>query len=234
MAAGNEGSGSIYNYREARKKRARQEKRARSLLAVLLAVVMFGAGTGTGWFLWGREKSSGEIDLKAIETPVWIEKQFLTPNIYSRPGASRNEINGIVVHYIANPGTTAEQNRNYFENLSKQSGDNAVSSSAHFIIGLEGEIIQCMPIREIAYASNNRNVDTVSIECCHPDETGEFTEETYESLVRLTSWLMGELDLKETDIIRHYDITGKNCPKYFVEHESAWKQFKKDAGSYEN
>jgi len=29
-------------------------------------------------------------------------------------------------------------------------------------------------------------------------------------------------------VIRHYDITGKICPKYFVENEDAWKQFKSD------
>ena len=37
-------------------------------------------------------------------------------------------------------------------------------------------------------------------------------------------------DLNENDVIRHYDVTGKICPKYFVEHEDAWKQFKGDVG----
>ena len=35
-------------------------------------------------------------------------------------------------------------------------------------------------------------------------------------------------DLNENDVIRHYDVTGKICPKYFVEHEDEWEQFKKD------
>ena len=34
------------------------------------------------------------------------------------------------------------------------------------------------------------------------------------------------------DVIRHYDVTGKNCPKYYVEHEDAWKQFKVDVADY--
>ena len=34
------------------------------------------------------------------------------------------------------------------------------------------------------------------------------------------------------DIIRHYDVTGKLCPKYYVQHPSAWKQFKKDVQDY--
>ena len=33
-------------------------------------------------------------------------------------------------------------------------------------------------------------------------------------------------NLKEDQIIRHYDVTGKNCPKYFVENEDAWEMFK--------
>ncbi len=60
--------------------------------------------------------------------------------------------------------------------------------SSHFVVGYEGEIVQCVPSTEIAYASNSRNEDTLSIECCHLDETGEFTNATYISLVRLTGW----------------------------------------------
>ena len=48
------------------------------------------------------------------------------------------------------------------------------------------------------------------------------------SLVKLTAWLCKQLDLSPKDVIRHYDVTGKACPKYFVDHEDAWKQFRKD------
>ena len=37
----------------------------------------------------------------------------------------------------------------------------------------------------------------------------------------LLSWLCGEYNLKPKDIIRHYDVTGKLCPIYFVKHEEA-------------
>lgn len=83
-----------------------------------------------------------------------------------------------------------------------------------------------MPTWEIAYASNDRNHDTVSIECCHPDESGRFNKETYQSMVQLTAWLCQKFKLDENDVIRHYDVTGKNCPKYFVEDEEAWNEFK--------
>ena len=137
-----------------------------------------------------------------------------------------------MVHYTANPGTTAQQNRNYFNNLAKQNGGSATSVSSHFIIGLDGEIIQCIPLSEISYASNDRNGDTVSIECCHPDSSGKFTDATYQSLVRLSAWLESQLDLRERSIIRHYDVTGKLCPLYYVENESEWNQFKEDVAAY--
>ena len=101
-------------------------------------------------------------------------------------------------------------------------------ASSNFVVGLEGEIVQCVPTWEMAYASNSRNIDTVSIECCHLDETGKFNQKTYQSMVDLCAWLCLKFDLNENDVIRHYDVTGKACPKYFVDHEDAWKQFRKD------
>lgn len=154
-----------------------------------------------------------------------LDVQLLTQNEYSRPGIPLNQVNGIVIHYTANPGSSAQANRDYFENLQYTQATNA---SSHFIVGLDGEIIQCVPTAEIAYASNDRNDDTVSIETCHPDETGQYTEATYDSLVHLTAWLCKKFGLTSEQVIRHYDVTGKLCPKYFVEDEGAWEQFKAD------
>ena len=85
-----------------------------------------------------------------------------------------------------------------------------------------------MPLGEIAYASNERNADTISIECCHPDESGKFNEATYESLVKLVKWLEETYQLQPEAVIRHYDVTGKDCPKYFVDNKDAWEQFRRD------
>lgn len=167
------------------------------------------------------ELSNEKIDASKPE----IDVDLLTVNPYSRPGRETGKINGIVVHYTANPGASAKANRDYFENLKDT---HMTKTSSNFIIGLDGEIIQCVPTWEVAYASNDRNKDTVSIECCHPDESGEFTKNTYRSLVQLTAWLCMKFDLDENDVIRHYDVTGKICPKYFVEDEDAWQRFKED------
>lgn len=186
------------------------------ILAALLA------GFAVYHFIFSKNKA-GNLDVDASEPE--IDVQLLDVNDYSRPGTATDTITGIVIHYTANPGSTAQENRDYFNGL-KDSHETSVSS--HFVIGLEGEIIQCIPTWEIAYASNSRNNDTISIECCHPDSSGKFNDATYVSLVQLTAYLCDKFGLTEEDVIRHYDITGKNCPKYFVEHENAWATFKSD------
>ena len=175
-----------------------------------------------------ESQKAEELEYRVEQAPE-IQVQLLPVNEYSRPGTPLNQVKGIVIHYTGNPGTTASQNRSYFEGLAESKKTKA---SSHYIIGLSGEIIQCVPLDEIAYASNERNVDTISIECCINNEAGKFTDKTYDALVHLTAWLVGEYDLKISDIIRHYDVTGKICPKYFVEHESAWEDFKMDVEKY--
>lgn len=185
------------------------------LLLILLTLMMAVRGL----------TSRGDKYVNADASEPSIDVQLLDINPYSRPGTESDGIAGIVIHYTANPGSTAQDNRDYFNGLQYS---HETSASSNFVVGLEGEIIQCVPTWEVAYASNDRNNDTVSIEVCHPDESGRFTDETYRSLVQLTAWLCVKFDLTADDVIRHYDVTGKNCPKYFVENEDAWTVFKEN------
>lgn len=215
---------------EAYKKRRRIVYRNRAILiaglAVLIGIAVWGIvrklfdGKEEGWPESAQEQQS--VEWRGAPA---LDVQLLTPNEYSRPQTSLEKIDGIVIHYTANPGTGAQANRNYFEGL-KDSHETKASS--HFVVGLDGEVIQCIPSSEISYASNDRNGDTLSIECCHPDETGQFNDATYGSVVQLTAWLCVRFGLDETDVIRHYDVTGKLCPKYYVEHEEAWERFRED------
>lgn len=153
-----------------------------------------------------------------------IKVDLLPINKFSRPGTKVDTIKSIVVHYVGNPGTTAAQNRSYFNNLATLG---TTYASSHYVIGLQGEIIQCVPLDEIAYASNDRNHDTISIECCHQDAEGKFNPDTYDSLVNLTAALCRTYGLEpETGIIRHYDVTGKLCPIYYAKNEDEWVAFK--------
>ena len=211
---------------DAQRKRKIQRNIRLGLLILLVLAVLFGILrlVKPAWFTDEYVELKGK-DIDAARPDIDVE--LLTVNPYSRPGTETKKITGVVVHYTANPGATAMDNRNYFENL-KDSHETKVSSN--FVVGLEGEIVQCVPTWEEAYASNSRNIDTVSIECCHPDESGKFNDKTYQSMVELCAWLCLKFDLDGNDVIRHYDVTGKDCPKYFVENEKAWEQFRKDVG----
>lgn len=199
----------------------RKTKATLKILVIAAAVLIAGIVIMCIIVTTGKRKKK---ELPVIAEPV-INEWFLTPNDYSRPQIRLKAVKGIVVHYTANPGTGAKENRSYFEGLAE---NKTTYASSHFIIDLDGSIIQCIPLDEIAYASNERNKDTISIECCHKGKGGKFTKETYNSLVKLTAWLLSKYGLGEQDVMRHYDITGKKCPLYYVEHEDKWEDFLKD------
>lgn len=224
--------------RDNRKTKAKLYQRNMTIFAIcLLLVFMMIFGIMAGLKIAGeREERERETAAQQNtqqsgpeqwmqEGAPYIDVQLLTPNSFSRPQIAIQSISGIAVHYTANPGATAQENRDYFENLAVTQ---EAKVSSHFVIGLDGEVIQCIPTAEISYATNQRNVDTISIECCHPDEGGAFNSATYESLVKLTAWLCTRFGLTEENVIRHYDASGKNCPKYYVENTEAWVQMKAD------
>ena len=230
-------------------KRRRAKKRRRRIYRCMSVTVLLALCTvlfATILFLYQDMQEGMHIGDKAFEASnqdiFWesgvensktgkpkIQEDFLSISEYNRPGTKLAAVNSIFVHYTANPKTTAAQNRSYFENLGKT---HERAASAHFIIGYEGEIIQCIPLDEEAYAVKGRNSDSISIECCYINKDGSFTQATYDSLIHMLAWLMHEYDLSPQDILRHYDSSEKLCPLYYVEHEDAWEKLLYDVGHY--
>ena len=211
--------------RQTRRRRRRRGGNWKNVLYVLALVLLliFGA-VRLRYALLHRDLPGSNVSV-----PDFVTVDYLPTNEYSRPGTPLEEISGVVVHYVGNPGTTAAANRSFFANLALT---HETYASAHFLVGLDGEILQCVPLTEIAYCSNTANDYTVSIEVCHGDETGKFNDATMESLEKLVAWLCEAFDLDPTeDVIRHYDVTGKICPKYYVENEDAWLSFKQDVSA---
>lgn len=201
------------------KRRSKPRRRLRrwSFLAVLLLLVAFLAGLCHSCF--------GQMHrLRTAQVPDWVEVQLIPVNGTARRGEKMKEVTDIAIHYVGNPGTTAQANRDYFAQPDTE-------VSAHFLIGLAGEVIQCIPLDEKSSATNERNRDTISIEVCHPDATGQFTQASYDSLVKLTAWLCDTAGIGRDRVIRHYDVTGKLCPLYFVEHPDAWQAFLADVAA---
>ncbi len=194
-----------------RKRRRRRQFPLRPVIFVLVLLVVVGV-------ILNLTTLGQMMKLSRDNVPRWVDVQIIDVNGSARRGERLSGVNDIVIHYVGNPGTTAQQNHDFFAQP-----DTTVS--AHFLVGLDGEIIQCIPLDEVSSASNERNGDTISIEVCHPDATGQFNQKTYDSLVKLTAWLCDYCDIGRDHVIRHYDVTGKLCPLYFVEHPEAWDQF---------
>lgn len=155
---------------------------------------------------------------------------------------SLNKVKGIVVHWVANPNTSAINNRNYWENLGSGVG-------AHYIIDLNGDVIYCVPNNMMAYhvgapnyttdalnrLSTYPNNCTVGIECTHVDNTGKMTSETYRSLVQLANILLKEFQLDTSNLWLHSEIVGKDykdCHRWFTTTKpSDWIVFKHDVAN---
>ena len=204
-------------------RRVKKRKRINPRFLLVCFVLLLALGG-----LWALLPRGPQAD--GVALPDYVQEDYLPLNEWSRPGTELPQIKGVVIHYVGNPGTTAQANRNYFASLA--TGRDGVYASSHFVVGLEGEVIACVPLTEMAYASNTRNDDTVAIEVCHPDETGQFAPVTYDRVVELTAWLCETFRLDpRTDVIRHYDVSGKICPKYYVDEPAAWDQLLADVES---
>jgi len=167
-----------------------------------------------------------------------IVEDYLTPNKFSRPEKKLKSVKGVVVHWVANAKTSARANRNFFE--MRKNGDQGFGS-AHYIIDLDGLVILAIPPEEMAYHVGARkykdkavqnlsiypNNCTIGIECTHLDNMGIMSKHTYETLVELVADLMKRYALNPAkDLYRHYDITGKDCHKWFVDNNDEWQRFK--------
>lgn len=150
-------------------------------------------------------------------------------------GGTRNKIEYIVIHYTANDGDTDEANANYFKN-------NIVKASAHYFVD-DDSITLSVPENRIAYSvggakySNTKggsyhgkctNTNSISVELCDTKRNGkyDFTETTLNNAAELVKDLITRYNIPIQNVIRHYDVTGKICPKLFVENETEWNNFK--------
>ena len=103
---------------------ARTRRRRNPRFAALCLLLIF-AAVGAAVWLWAGRGLPGE----GVEVPDYVQADLLTVNPWSRPGTPLEKIDGIVIHYVGNPGTTAKANRNYFESLSSGETETYATSS---------------------------------------------------------------------------------------------------------
>ena len=155
-------------------------------------------------------------------------KQLLTKTNFRVGSGKQNKY--IVIHYTASTGG-AEANCKYFQS-------NYRGSSAHYFVGHEGEIWQCVLDKDVAWHCGAtrykhpycRNTNSIGIEmCCRKkldSNTWYFEEETVKATIELVKELMKKYNIPAANVIRHYDVTGKVCPEPYVRDTAAWNTFK--------
>ena len=161
---------------------------------------------------------------------VEIQKK-LTP--YNFTAMSNKQNRFIVIHYTGAKGT-AKNNAIYFSRTKLQ-------SSAHYFVD-ENEIWQSVEDKDRSWHCGGglqgknghafhgicTNSNSIGIEMCvKQDSNGNwyFEENTVKNTVGLVKMLMQKHNISIDRVIRHYDVTGKNCPAPYID-EAAWKQFK--------
>ncbi|MED4749969.1 N-acetylmuramoyl-L-alanine amidase [Brevibacillus choshinensis] len=170
---------------------------------------------------------------------------MLITNKTARPG-TRITPRGLVIHWTANEGkgANAVANRNYFNKPTTE-------ASAHYCVD-DQQIIRCLPENEMGYhvgaksykpealkgLSPYPNNCTIGIEMC-VNSDGDF-KKMFQNTLELAADILKRYGWSVDRLWRHFDITGKNCPAYFVTDsfakrftgrlsaEQAWAKFKED------
>lgn len=177
--------------------------------------------------------------------PVW-RNDYIPVNKWTRPGTKLKKVVKLIDHYTANPGASAKNHAMYFGRSLPQSNDAYVrsgksrktrSASAHIFVD-RYEAVCIIPLDEVAYAANdgsyrdipelrpNANYLSISVEKCI-EKDGSFHPDTIKRAKQVFAELckMFNLDPIE-DIVRHYDVTRKNCPAPYVKNPALFNQFK--------
>ena len=141
-----------------------------------------------------------------------------------------DSIKYIVIHYTSGNGDTAKNNIDYFAN------NKNLLSSAHYFVD-ENTIWQSVKDTDTAWHCGAksykhlycRNSNSIGIELCsRKDGNGNyyFKDDTIKNAAELTKSLMAKYNIPVTNVIRHYDVTGKICPAPMVNDISLWNKFK--------
>lgn len=170
-----------------------------------------------------------------VQKPEMIEK-FMKINKYGRPGTKRRKTTKIAFHFTGQHDVSAKNTVSYFSNVVANGyrvNGRYIYASSHLVIGLQGELYHIVPFNEIAYTTNSANAYSIGVECATTGADDHYTDEEYKTMVKIGAWLAQTYRLDpRNDFIRHYDVTGKICPRYFVNNVKAWKQFKLDCYNY--
>ncbi|MFB7142496.1 N-acetylmuramoyl-L-alanine amidase [Gottfriedia sp. NPDC056225] len=172
---------------------------------------------------------------------AYWRNDFISMNKYTRPSIKLKGVKKIVIHWTANPGASAQSHQRYFNGSAIK---NKTYASAHIFVDSK-EAICIIPLDEVAYHANdhyernssggvyrgvpelapNANKLSIGVEMCL-EKDGTVSQYTITRAVRVVAELCKMFKLDANDIVRHYDITHKPCPKTFIDHPERFNEFK--------
>ncbi|MED4261957.1 N-acetylmuramoyl-L-alanine amidase [Priestia aryabhattai] len=172
---------------------------------------------------------------------LWIE-DLVKVNHYTRRGLKLLAVKGIVVHYTATPGASAKNERDYFNGTCITQKR---AASAHIFVD-KNEARLIVPLDEVAFHANDHacripqlkatadyykqggaNLTAIGVEMCI-EKDGSLHANTLKRTIQVVAELCKMYKLQADDIFRHYDVTGKNCPAFWVKDPAGFANFKND------
>ena len=157
------------------------------------------------------------------------------PSNYQRGRAQ--PVSYLVYHYVGAAGG-AEANARYYHNTP------GIGASAHYFVDHTpgAQVWQSVAEGDTAWHCGRsdgqyrhpacRNANSIGIEmCCHQRADGSWyiDEATMAAAAELGRDIMARYGIPLENVVRHYDVTGKLCPRPLV-NETAWAEFKKRLG----
>ena len=155
---------------------------------------------------------------------IKIEKRLISRHFTE---GNDREIRYIVIHYFGSLGTAAAV-ANYFATTENE-------SSAHYCVDEGNVVYQCVEDGDIAWHCGAktylhpecRNANSIGIEVrpskldpstasSAEEKDWYFGREVTENLITLTRLLMEQYHIPPERVVRHYDVTGKWCPRPWV------------------
>ena len=143
----------------------------------------------------------------------------------TRPNEKLKGVYKIVLPDAPIKNKSGIKNRNYINNLKYQDD---IFSSYHYIIGINGEIINLIPEDEVSIHTGNIEFDfhSISIAICSYN-LNKISSKTLNSLSVLSNYLLKKYNLNHKyDLIRCYDIINKRSPIFFVDNPYLYYDFK--------
>ena len=151
--------------------------------------------------------------------------QYIT--VRNRTISNRTNIPYLVIHYVG-AVSSAKNNCEYFYSTYR-------GASAHYFVD-DSSIWQAVLDKDIAWhcGANSyrhpscRNSNSIGIEMCCYMNNGvlDVSDVVVNNTVELAAYICKKYGITIDRVIRHYDVTGKNCPAPFVRDDGRWNDFK--------